>query len=64
MVALIPTYQGLRTFDWKFVRYETDEIELYNLSEDPYELDNLASSSMYNDVIADLSERVDQLVNE
>ena len=35
-------YEAIRTDRYKFVRYWNDEIELYDLVADPYELDNLA----------------------
>ena len=39
--ASVPDFQGFRTARWKYVRYATDERELYDLRSDPYELDNL-----------------------
>jgi N-acetylglucosamine-6-sulfatase len=35
-----PSYQALRTSKYLYVEYESGERELYNLKEDPYELDN------------------------
>ncbi len=40
----VPTYCGLRTRRYVFVRYATGERELYDLVRDPYELQNLAAS--------------------
>ncbi len=40
--ASVPDFVGFRTARWKYVRYATDERELYDLRADPYELDNLA----------------------
>lgn len=38
----VPTYCALRTSRWKFVRYQTGELELYDLATDPFELENLS----------------------
>ena len=38
----MPTFCGVRTQTWKYVRYVTGEQELYDLANDPYELSNLA----------------------
>lgn len=37
--------RGLRTTDWKYVLYDTGEEELYDLVEDPFEMDNAASTN-------------------
>ena len=36
----IPSYCGLRTNGWLYVRYASHETELYNLKRDPYQLRN------------------------
>ena len=41
--ALIPDYAGLRTKNCTYVEYE-DERELYNLTQDPQQLENIANS--------------------
>ena len=38
-------YSGLRTADLKYIEYDTGERELYNLANDPFELENLAASA-------------------
>ena len=38
-------YSGLRTADLKYIEYDTGERELYDLANDPYELENLAASA-------------------
>jgi hypothetical protein len=45
----IPPSEGLRTKDWKYFRYINDQsiTELYNLEEDPMEINNLANDSAY-----------------
>ena len=40
----VPAYCGIRTADWKFVRYATGEQELYDLNADPDEMQNQASN--------------------
>jgi N-acetylglucosamine-6-sulfatase len=39
--ATIPDYKALRTGRYLFVRYATTEKELYDLNNDPYELESL-----------------------
>jgi arylsulfatase A-like enzyme len=58
MTALVPSYVGFRIKEWKYVEYETGERELYNLIDDPFELDNLAAQSQYEQTMNDLSARV------
>jgi N-acetylglucosamine-6-sulfatase len=41
----VPSYCGLRTATHKYVYYATGERELYDLTADPYELQNIASQS-------------------
>ena len=42
----IPTYRGLRTADHKYIRWNaTGEEELYDLTSDPLELNNLLKTS-------------------
>jgi arylsulfatase A-like enzyme len=43
-VHRVPSFCGLRTRRFSFVRYETGEEELYRLRRDPYELQNVAGS--------------------
>lgn len=38
----VPTYCGIRTAGWMFARYEDGFEELYDLTRDPYELNNVA----------------------
>jgi arylsulfatase A-like enzyme len=37
------SYRGLRTETFKYVEYESGDLEYYDLINDPYELDNLAA---------------------
>ncbi|SPL91627.1 Choline-sulfatase [[Actinomadura] parvosata subsp. kistnae] len=41
----VPAYQALRTEQHTYVRYETGERQLYDLTTDPYQLTNLASTA-------------------
>jgi len=43
--AGIPPFRGLRTKDYLYVEYNTGERELYDLTHDPYELENLVSTA-------------------
>jgi arylsulfatase A-like enzyme len=54
-------YKAIRTDRYKFVRYWNDEVELYDLTADPYELDNLARDPAYSDVQSALSKRLEKL---
>jgi arylsulfatase A-like enzyme len=56
--TLIPTYWAIRTDEWKYVEYMHGERELYNLVNDYYELENLASRPEYADLIRTLSEKL------
>jgi len=41
----VPSYCGLRTVHWTYVRYSGGAEELYRLTTDPYELRNVASTA-------------------
>ncbi len=41
----VPTYCGIRTANWTYVRYGDGVEELYHLTTDPYELTNVAHSA-------------------
>jgi len=42
---LAPAFIGLRTMQYLYLEYESGEIELYDLIQDPYQLENIASSA-------------------
>jgi len=44
-VEKLPSYWGVRTTTHKWVEYDNGEQELYDLIEDPYELENLAGTA-------------------
>jgi arylsulfatase A-like enzyme len=56
-----PTATGVRTLEWKYLRYETGERELYYLTEDPYELSSLHNDPVYDEVEAYLDGLTTQL---
>jgi N-acetylglucosamine-6-sulfatase len=56
--ATIPDYWGIRTHEWKYVEYITGEMELYDMVNDRYELQNLAYEPEYADLIQQFSEQV------
>lgn len=57
-------YKAVRTNRWKYIRYEeqTDSDELYDLANDPYEMNNLVGDPA--PPRTDLSRRLDQLLRE
>ncbi len=59
--AMIPQFSAIRTNEWKYVEYLTGEKELYDLTSDPYELNNLASLSAHSAVQADLANQLQDL---
>ena len=56
-----PGFQALRTATHKYVRHPTGEVELYDLTADPYELENLAARPEQADLLASLAARLDEL---
>jgi N-acetylglucosamine-6-sulfatase len=52
----MPKYEGVRTPAHKFVRYATEECELYDLTSDPWELENRCNDPAYADVQAELED--------
>lgn len=62
----IPPSEGVRTKDWKYFRYVNDKSfeELYNLKDDPKEINNLAKSLNYADKLRSFREKTDDLILE
>jgi hypothetical protein len=58
--ATIPDYTAVRTGRYLFTRYATGEIELYDLSNDPYELKSLHKTAS-TELKARLASRLDAL---
>jgi len=59
--SLIPEFYAVRNANWKYVEYSTGEKELYDLKNDPYELENVANQPKYAEVQAQLAKRLSEL---
>jgi arylsulfatase A-like enzyme len=61
--ADIPPSEGVRTSEWKYMRYVNDKSieELYNLKKDPKEINNLAGNPKYEKVLLELRAKNDEL---
>lgn len=55
-----PSYKAVRTEDHLYVEYDTDERELYDMRDDPYQLESLHATAD-PDLIAQLEGRLDDL---
>jgi len=62
--ARIPEFYAVRTLEWKYVEYSTGATELYDLKNDPHELDNLTISPIYTNIKAELQKKLDELKEE
>ena len=60
----IPEFYAVRTADWKYVEYSTGEKELYDLKNDPYELENIADQPEHAEIQKELKLRLDELKKE
>jgi arylsulfatase A-like enzyme len=62
----IPDSRGLRTEEWKYIRYvniEPEVEEMYRVSQDPQESKNLADNPEYQEIKLDLQKRYDRYLN-
>lgn len=59
----IPPSEGVRTAEWKYLRYINDKSseELYNLKDDPKEINNLAGKAEYQKVLQEFRDKNDEL---
>ncbi len=57
----IPTYCGVRNKAYTYVKYKTDEEELYDLVDDPHQLRNVAGDPDYLPVLTQMRARLVQL---
>ncbi|HSM47924.1 MAG TPA: sulfatase/phosphatase domain-containing protein, partial [Draconibacterium sp.] len=59
----IPPSEGVRTAEWKYLRYVNDKSweALYNLKTDPKETNNLANNPDYKTVLENLRNKTNQL---
>ena len=60
----IPEFYAVRTAEWKYVEYVTGEKELYDLVNDPYELNNIADQPEYAEIQSKLKTRLEELKKE
>ena len=62
----IPPSEGVRTSDWKYFRYVNDKSieELYQLTSDPREIDNLAGNEKYQNKLIEFRTKCDQLIQK
>jgi arylsulfatase A-like enzyme len=58
--------RGIRTKRWKYIHYfeEPEEFELYDIQNDPEEMNNLYDNPAFMDVVAQLRERMTELRRE
>ncbi|MBI5650000.1 MAG: sulfatase [Chloroflexi bacterium] len=56
----VPAYRGIRTRDSVYIEYITGEKELYDLTKDPYQLQNLAATADKT-LLAQLAARLTQM---
>ncbi len=62
----IPPSEGLRTAQWKYMRYINDKSseELYNLKSDPQEINNLAKKAKYQKTLLQFRKKNDELAKK
>jgi N-acetylglucosamine-6-sulfatase len=56
-----PIYKAVRTTNHLYVEYGSEEREMYDLTADPYELENLAGREAYAILQAELRARLNVL---
>jgi arylsulfatase A-like enzyme len=64
-VEIIPPSEGIRTDKWKYFRYINDPSheELYDLSADPLEINNLASDPSFQNQLKLLRVKLEKKIN-
>jgi len=65
-VAIIAPSEGLRTKDWKYFRYRNDleHEELYDLSHDPQETNNLAQDPSYSQKLLEMRAEFESMAKD
>jgi N-acetylglucosamine-6-sulfatase len=58
--AQVPPYRGIRTERYVYIEYPTGESELYDLQQDPYQLQNIASTAR-PELVRELALRLQEL---
>lgn len=63
-IPQIPSSEGIRTNEWKYFRYRFIDApeELYNLKNDPLEINNLAGKKEYKEILNELRKRCNRLI--
>jgi len=63
-VGGIPRSEGVRTHEWKYLRYvdDTSLEELYDLRADPHESRNLAGEPGHQETLAQLRAKLEELI--
>jgi arylsulfatase A-like enzyme len=62
--SMVPEFYAVRNAEWKYVEYVTGDKELYDLVNDPYELNNLAGKRDHQEIEAALAVRLAELKKE
>ena len=62
--SMIPEFYSIRTAEWKYTEYSTGEVELYDLINDPNELQNIAGKKAYKEIQAELAMKLQKLKTE
>jgi N-acetylglucosamine-6-sulfatase len=60
----MPTWFAVRTKDYKLIAYESGEVELYDLAQDPLELDNVYGEPDYQRTGVEMRARLIHLLRE
>jgi len=65
-VENIPPSEGVRTDDWKYLRYVRDTAleELYYLRNDPHESRNLATDPDHQETLEELRAKLEELIEQ